>query len=294
MFRWCGNLISMGKIVFKRLRDNLGIAISALIGIIAVLSMIVCVPVFSYAVSSEVLRQELEAKVATSHRYLFSVHAYFLDGRSASLLSVKKVDELTQIIRQDFTNTLGVKPFEIITEIQSGPLNFSSVTGENGASDIGLSDQPFRFLSNAKIPQVAQLVDGEWPTPDTSSDGPIKVAISEVMAYGLVMNVGDRYQITDNLEIEIAGIWKPTNPSDSTWFDAYDVSYSDKLWIPEDTYRARLENTIPQTIFYTTWYIIVNEKSLNYQHAPQYARGITRLGQELDRLLPGTTKDFFR
>ncbi len=290
MLIWFVNLYSMCSVVLKRLRHNLGIAISALIGIVAVLSIIVCVPVFSHAISSDVLRQQLNAKVISTHRHLFSLHMYFLDSRSASVLSVDRTDQITGIIKQDFQKFLGLDPTEIVTEMQSGAINISSSGGSN--TDVGLAWKTFRFLSNEKIPELAQLVDGEWPAPDTSSEGPIKVAISEVMADDAFMNLGDRYTLGDNIEIEVVGIWRPINPIDPTWFDTYEVAYTDKLWIPKETYRARVGNTIPQPVFYTSWYIIVNEKNLNYQRAPQYARGITRLGMELNRLLPGTTIDY--
>jgi putative ABC transport system permease protein len=292
MLIWLVNLFSMCKVVFKRLRHNLGIAISALIGIVAVLSMVVCVPVFSYSVSSNVLKQELEAKVETTHRHLFSLHLYFLDSRSASVLSVEKSTQLTNIIRQDFTKYLGLKPSEIITEMQSGALNISAGGSTTPGSDLGTAWKTFRFLSNEKLPQIAQIVDGAWPTPDTSSNGPVQVAISEVMADDAFMNLGDRYKITDNLEIQVAGIWRPINVNDPNWFDSYDVAYTDKLWVPLETYRARVQPAIPQPVFYTAWYIVASDNSLNYQLAPQYSRGITRLSLELNRLLPGTTIDY--
>ena len=291
MLIWLVNLFSLSKVVFKRLRHNLGIAFSALIGIVAVLSIIVCVPVFSHAVSSDVLSQQLQAKLLSTHRYLFSLHIYFLDSCAASVLSVEKTEQLTGIIQQDFSKFLGVKPSQIITEIQSGATTMASSAG-GGYNDPGIAWKSFRFLSNEKLPEIARIVDGDWPAPDTSNEGPIKVAVSENLADEAFLNLGDRYTIGDNIEVEIAGIWQPIDELDSAWFDPPDVGYADKLWIPEETYRARIGNAIRQPVFYVAWYVSVDETSLNYQRAPQYARGITRLSLELDRLLPGTTIDY--
>jgi putative ABC transport system permease protein len=292
MLIWLVNLFSLSKVVFKRLRHNLGIAFSALIGIVAVLSIIVCVPVFSHAVSSDVLKQQLNEKLISTHRYLFSLHIYFLDSRSASVLSVDKTDQLTNIIQQDTSKFLGVKPSQIITEIQSGAINMTSSSTGEGYIDPNIAWQTVRFLSNEKIPEIAKIVDGEWPAPDTSNEGPIKVAISENLADEAFLNLGDRYTIGDSIEIEIAGIWQPIDTKDSSWFDPPDVGYADKLWIPKETYRARVGNNIRQPVFYVAWYVSVNDENLNYQRAPQYARGITRLSLELTRLLPGTTIDY--
>ena len=65
---------SMVVVVVKRLRHNLGLSISAVLGIVAVLGIIVCVPVFSHAVSSEILRNQLSEKATSLHRGLFSLH----------------------------------------------------------------------------------------------------------------------------------------------------------------------------------------------------------------------------
>jgi len=292
MLIWLVNLFSLSKVVFKRLRHNLGIAFSALIGIVAVLSLIVCVPVFSHAISSEVLGEQLRAKYNSTHRYLFSLHIYFLDSRAASVLSMEKTEQLTGIIQQDFTKFLGVNPTHIITEIQSGAVTMTSASTGDGYVDPSIAWQTIRFLSNEKIPEIARIVDGEWPAPDTSSEGPVKVAISEYLADNAFLNLGDRYTIGNSIEVEIAGIWEPIDTNDSSWFDPPEVGYADKLWIPEETYRARIGNAIRQPVFYASWYVAVDESSLNYQRAPQYARGITRLGLELNRLLPGTTIDY--
>lgn len=284
------NIFSLWIVVFKRLRHNLGIAVSALIGIVAVLSIIVCVPVFSHAISSDVLRQELNEKVASSNRHLFSMHMYFLDSRSASVLNVDKTEQVTSFIREKITQYMKVKPSEIITEIQSGAVNITSAS--DGYVDPSFAWKTIRFLSNEKIPEIATIVDGEWPPIDTSNEGPVQVAVSEVLADDLIVNLGDQYVIGENLEIKITGIWRPTNPDDPIWFETSEVAYADKLWLPKETYRSRLGNAIRQPVFYSSWYVVVEEESLNYQKASQYANGITRLSLELDRLLPGATIDY--
>ena len=56
------SLSAMLLVVYKRLRHNLGISVSAVVGIIAVMAIVICVPVFANAVSSKVLREQLSEK----------------------------------------------------------------------------------------------------------------------------------------------------------------------------------------------------------------------------------------
>jgi len=96
------NFFSMLVVVFKRLRHNLGLTTSALVGSISILALVVCVPVFSNAVSSEVLRQQLLEKVKTTNRGLFSIHTYFLDTTTPSVMNIANVDQVTQFINRRF------------------------------------------------------------------------------------------------------------------------------------------------------------------------------------------------
>src|SRR3990170_5776119 len=73
------SLSSLIVVVFKRLRHNLGLGISAILGVVAVLSIVVGVPIFSYSISSDVLQEQLIDKAVTTRRRLFSLHMYFIN-----------------------------------------------------------------------------------------------------------------------------------------------------------------------------------------------------------------------
>ena len=118
---------SMFVVVFKRLRHNLGLSISGIIGIIAVLAMVVCVPVFSHAVSSQVLRSQLEEKAVSTHRGLFSLHMYVVDQASASALSVEIVNTIRDILNQNTQSIIGTQVAEIVIEMQTASVNWRPV-----------------------------------------------------------------------------------------------------------------------------------------------------------------------
>jgi hypothetical protein len=76
------NLLSLLAVVTKRLWHNLGLTISTLIGMVCVLTIIVCVPTFSYTVSGELLRQQLAEQAAKAGHSLFSIRIYYSDLES--------------------------------------------------------------------------------------------------------------------------------------------------------------------------------------------------------------------
>ena len=77
LFFALANGLAIAMVVAKRLRHHLGLTLSTLVGIISVLSLVICVPLFTNAVVSQVLKQTLTDKSVTNHRSLFSLHVYF-------------------------------------------------------------------------------------------------------------------------------------------------------------------------------------------------------------------------
>jgi putative ABC transport system permease protein len=284
------NLNALFGLTFKRLWHNLGLSVSTLIGIMAVIAIVVCVPLFSHAVSSEVLRQQLEEKVANTHRSLFSLHYYFLDSNPTSTMDVQKSRFISDYLTRRFKELMGLKVGNLILEIESGAVKLSPMEGSGYANP----NEPIlnaRFLLLDMMPKYAEVVEGEWPEPDDNPEGPLKVAVSEKLADEAFLNVGDRLK-SGNTEVEITGIWRAKDPTDPNWINNPDVSYTENLWVPAETYEKRVSNVIPNALYSVAWYVIVDENSLQFQRAPQYAKGLVRIDNELNSLLPGIITDF--
>ena len=281
---------SMLVVVLKRLRHNLGITISAIVGIIAILAMVVCVPVFSHAVSSEVLRSQLEEKAASTHRGLFSLHLYYIDQPSASAVTVDASERVTAAIRETSIRLMGLQPAQVIREIQSKAINWRAVKTQY---NLDATDPWFAmaFFSLEDLPKHAVLVEGQWPAASSGNGQPIQVAIMENTADDLFLNVGDIYRFRDS-QIQISGIWKPISLTDTYWFQNPTSAYSSLMWIPLESFRSGLRAFLDRPLFYVSWYVVMDEAGLSFDHAPVYSRGLVRMDFELKGLLPGLTNDY--
>lgn len=286
-----GSLGSMVVLVFKRLRFNLGISISALIGIISVMAIVVCVPIFSHAVSSEVLRQQLQEKVNLTHRTLFSLHSYYLDKSTASPLSVAQTATVTNFIHDNVTRQLGVRVDKIYLELQSASAILRPTKTQ--VANVNTDDPwvSLRFNSLDDLPAHANLLEGAWPIPVTSPNDPIQVAVIGSLADADFINVGDIYRFR-GAPILVTGIWEPKDLTDPYWFDTPSTAFADKMWVPLETYQSRLGSLFDRPVFYASWYVVVADNSLRFQRAPQYAQGLVRVDSEMRRLLPGITTDY--
>ena len=284
------NLYVLIALILKRLWHNLGLSISALIGIVAIMAIVVCVPIFSHAVSSVVLRQQLEEKVASTHRSLFSLHYYFLESTPTSTMDIQKSKFISEYLIQRYKELMGLEIDQIVLEIESADVKLTSLEGRGYDNP----EEPFlnaRFLLLETMPANVEVVEGEWPESGENPEGPLKVAVSEKLADEVFLNVGDRL-MSGNRELEIAGIWKAKDVNDPIWINNPEIEYKDNMWVTEDAYRTRVSQIIPKSLYSIAWYVIVDEDSLHFQRAPQYAQGLIRIDNELQNLLPGIKTDY--
>jgi putative ABC transport system permease protein len=277
-------------LVVKRLRHNLGLTVSTLLGMLSVLTLIVCVPVFSYAVSGELLRQQLSDLAATTRRPLFCMHIYYRDF-DQSLFNVDVSRAVDEYITRRATDLMGLRVSEAVMEVHTPLLAITPLS-------VGVYDQPelplakVSVVSMEALPAHARVLEGAWPVPDVSASGPMEAAVQDVLAEEMNLNVGDRFLLQDSIEIEIAGIWRANDPRDPIWFDKPGFYFSKAVWVPEATYRARLDTTLDDSVGLVSWYVIMDEWDLDFRRARRYAQGITRLDIDLRNQLSDIRMDY--
>jgi putative ABC transport system permease protein len=280
-------VFSMLVVIFKRVRHNLGLSISAILGIVAILSIVVAVPVFSRAISSKILRQELEDKALETRRGIFSLHLYHVNTGGGMTLDNNAA--VTRFIQERFPANLGIELDQVFSEIQSNNLDFQPLNPTSSGNDEPWMTMAFFTLDDFQ--ENAELVEGSWPNASTDPSKPIQVAVTEQAANDYLLFVGDHF-ISDDLEIEISGIWRPKNIDQGVWFDDPEVAYTNKLWIPREVYQEKVAPVLTRPIFYSSWYLVADENEVAYSKAPGYARGLVRLDSELRRLVSGLESDY--
>lgn len=279
------NLLSLLGLVLKRLWHNLGLSISALIGIIAILTVAVCVPVFSHAVSTEVLRQQLLEKRGSAGRQLFALYLVYEEKGSASLLDLEKSRAIARYLQDQIPQLLGLPVEQVVMEVQSGSLIVTDLTGRwPGAQKLPLGQ--WSFLVQEILPQHAQIVEGRWPAPEVSSEGAIPVAVPEVMADEMLLKIGDHF-LLDQLPVEIVGFWRIRDRQDPIWFSNLDSRYSLTMWVPAEIYEQRVKPAVSRSLHMASWHVVINDNEVHFQRASHYLRGLVRLNAGLRQLVEG-------
>ncbi len=98
------------------------------------------------------------------------------------------------------------------------------------------------------------------------------------------LNVGQLYKLANGVEIEIAGIWQEKDANDPFWYDLPANQFNDLMWVPGSVFGDRIGPILEKPIQYLTWYMIMDEKDVQFQRAGQYTDGMLRLDNELHNL----------
>ena len=279
------NFLSMLGLVLKRMRHNLGLSASALIGVLAILTVAVCVPIFSDAVSGDVLQKQLNEIRGQTQRNLFSLRYQYQEKSNTSLMDYDKSQTIADFLKSQIPSELGLPVNQVVMDIFSGGLVVTDLTGrwpEVKNSPLGR----WPFLVQEMLPQRAEIVEGKWPEPDTGFSGPIQVAVPVAMADEMLLKIGDRF-LLDPLQVEIVGFWSVKNTNDPIWFSNPNSLYARTLWVPLTTYLNRVAPIEKQPVQQVTWYAIINDKDLQFQNAARYLRGLVRIDAELTKRVDG-------
>ncbi len=279
-------LFSMLRLVLKRLMHNLGLSASTLVGIIAILTVAVCVPIFSHAVSSEVLRQQLyELKGKSNSRPLFALRLKYEEKSEKSKLDLDKCNALSDFLLTQFPAELGLPVERVLLDTFTGSLVVSDLNNrwpEARNAPLG----SWTFVVQEALPANANLVEGVWPAADNGGTGPIQIALPEAMADEMLLRVGDRFLLSE-LEVVVTGFYRIKDTASPLWFNNPEAEYSRAAWIPLATYLSRVKPVVPQSIGVATWYVTVNNNDVHFQRAAQYLHGLQRVDAALKQIVDG-------
>ncbi len=252
-------MISIG---IKRLLSRPMLTILSLLGVALAVGLVVCVPVFSRAVSFVVMTEELEQLAAVSGRPPVSLRFY-------------KLSSYRQPLSVNDALTLGSHIAETVSAEVSLPVKRLVVEGETpGLTLVALPDDPHyttenKMLGEVKIGFVQQIEDKMnilegVPMDDARSGDYLDVWVHERLAAKWGLQVGESYNAVaviqrSTIPVRIVGLWQAKDPSDKFWFFNPDFSYQDVLMVRLPDYVSHVEPNLDSKTGFVSWYLVLDE-----------------------------------
>ncbi len=278
----------MFLIVIKRLRFRAGLSLSTLLGILVVLSLVICVPVFTNGVLSEVLQTQLEEKAAKFQRSLFGLHVYYFDNPAYSQFTLEGSQKVSYFIQKTLEEKMGLRVKGVIQRLATRSMGWEPVRYQS-------TRPPFnriylRIVGDNLAPDFTHLVEGSWPVVN-GGERTIQVAVHEDLADDQFINVGDVFQSGD-VFIEVTGIFRAEEYPGFAWFNNPQVTYKDEVWTPLETFPKQLTGLLNTPVDLASWYAVVADESLRFDRTKNYTLDLVRLESDLKIMLPGGQIDY--
>ncbi|MEE8391075.1 MAG: FtsX-like permease family protein, partial [Anaerolineae bacterium] len=146
------------------------------------------------------------------------------------------------------------------------------------------------------------ILEGRFPAvADPAQDSTIEILISESVALELGLQVDETYiafarqktmegERTTQITVQIAGVWKPTDPMEEFWF--YDPNaLDDVMLVPEETFLGRIGPYLDDEVYLGLWYLVMDGSDVTASDVNPLLSRTVAVQQQASSLLNGARLD---
>ena len=307
------NFLSVFLVAAKRLWNNKGLTLCAIVGLITAVALISSIPLYTDAANFKVLKEQLSAAqgdlerprppFSFMYRYIGAWHG------PVEIEDYNPVDEYTS---NSVPGIIGLPTLLTVRHVKTD--NFSLFPLSDVAY-IGLREPlgwvNFAFISGAQ--EHVTILEGEFPKPASADAEVIDVAVSQAFAEEIGLQLGETYVTFKRAEtiglqpesesekktaearptqfqIRVVGVWVPKDTKDVFWF--YNPkAFAGSLLIPEESLRTRIAPAMEKEVYAAVWYIILDGERVRTDDVPNLLARINYANTRVGSLLPNTVLD---
>ncbi|MEA3346120.1 MAG: FtsX-like permease family protein [Chloroflexota bacterium] len=297
------NFFSVLWLSMKRLWSNKALTVAIILGLIVAVALVTGVPLYSDAVSYQLMREELSQIQTEGRTRPPFAFMYRYVGAWHGAVEWEDFTPLDSYFAGQGPATIGL-PLE---------LRARHVKTDNfrlfPASEAEYADirKPLEWVNVGFVSGLQdhiRILEGRFPQAETTSGGATEVLISQRLVEKLGLQPGEDYILfTESKETEeggrkkrvqvparIAGVWEPVDPQEPFWF--YDPGAFEKvLFVSEESFAKNLVPKLEDEVYLAVWYLIFDGEDVHTQQAPELLGRIVTTEAQVSSLLPNTSLD---
>lgn len=295
-------LLSIFIVAARRLWSTRGLVFASLVGLVAVVSLTISVPIYSDAVYHRILSKEVVAW-GENRRPSFSF-MYRYVGAANSQIEWQSINAADQMMQAQVPGMLGLNRHMLVRYVATDAFPLYA------ASDAAYTDQrkpvlwgPVAFA--ADFADHITLVEGSFPAEMQGGalDEVMPVLVSKLQADKLGLQVGEQYLALDRvtaakpnqlensrIPIIIAGIWTPRDASDVYWYNDPAV-WQDVLFTTESNFTGRIAPQISGQRYLVVWYMLFDGEPVRSSDVGALLERMNTTLTRLGSVLPGVRLD---
>lgn len=255
-------------VTVKRLISERWLALATALGLIISVALITSIPMYADAIHYRVLLEKLSGeKYGRRPPFAFMYRYVGAWGGPIAWEDVKPLDEyVTTLVARD----LGLPQKGMVRYFSTVNLRLFP-RGEDSAyrdPDRALGMVPFSWATDFQ--DHVTITDGNFPAVADSAHGSVvEVLVGEKLRLDWGLQVGEEYttfvqlpaedggEITVNIPVRIAGVWRATDPTEDYWFYTPNA-LAEELFVPGETFRGRIDPEMEQGLDLALWYLLAD------------------------------------
>jgi putative ABC transport system permease protein len=291
-------------VAIKRMAAQRGLFLATLLGLVAAISLVLSIPIYSEAVYYRVLSEGLFSDAPTFRGEVTRPPVALLFRYTGSFTGPtqwENMQPLDTYFRQQVEKDLKLttSPILVGTRIFStGIFGFFLEKDEDVVTEKFPEFQvALSTLGNHNT--HVSIIEGRYPVFSGNTNEPIEVAVSSLIAdkmglqideLAIVYDLRALHKYEDNpakIYLRITGIWEPADGKAEFW--EYNQFPADKvLLVDEQTFAQRISPLLQDEIFQALWYMPMNAEEIYVDDVPPLLLNLKLLDRRVDELLPGT------
>jgi putative ABC transport system permease protein len=289
------------QITIKRLLAQWELAAVTILGLIASISLVICIPLYADAVNHRIFLEKVTGSTSTEPGQLPLVFMFYYYGGWSGGQQWEGIQPFDQFVAKSASTgpILGMPVKSVVRFVRTDYYYlYPPSAQENNYKGINslLGSASFGFMNG--IESHIKLDEGVFPLPaESQSDSVIDVLVSLSLANKLGLQVNENYvvsakgttdtgsEVTVLFPVRIAGIWEPIDNSDPYWMFST-ANLIDVLLVPEQTFVNRISPLMPDEIYSAIWYLTLDGSHISSNDVGTLLGRISQLEKTASELLP--------
>ena len=287
-------------IAIKRIISQKGLALASLIGLVFSIGLTTSIPVYTDAVYFRLFNESLNPNQSTSSTInkkapFALLFAFQVD--SNHLKRWEEVQPASQFISQQAAARIGLPLKQVVRYFNSDTMSLFP-KGETNFNNTKTMLGWYSFSTLNDLETHITILEGRFPVVNRTPGSTVEVLISKNMADKLGLQAGEEYTtfarmampdsgaiVAVTIPIRIAGIWTPSDPTNSYWF--IQTSFLDeRMLVTEEIFSQQLASYIAGPIYTCMWYLMMDGSNVQYADAGPISGRITSVYQQAAEMLP--------
>lgn len=273
-------------LALRRLASQRGLMLCFLAGMAAAVALLASLPMYSDAVNKRLLGSQLEAGSALPPFAFVWRYIGAFNG-DIGLADYAPADDY---FTGQAAAVIGLPLERQVRHLRSPRVELWADPAEQlYVSDAPLLGAAFGVLT--EIDRHIEIVQGAFSVED--GDDAIPVLISQSLAERTGIQAGERYRVrggSQELTVEVAGVWRPLDSADGFWFYRPDV-FDDMLLVTKPAFVERVAPFFARPLAQAVWYQVFDGARFQPNGVSVLLSNIRRVEAQSSGLLPGTTLD---